>query len=211
MIGWILGLVSQTANGINGLAADVAKKIVGVYTFTTTFFSKVKSFLVTTRNRVLGWIHGIEDAITSAYRTVQWVITTWIPNTVRDAIARIYRAILAVIQKARDYAKSLYDIVLQWAKNTIGALSRRLSDFVSWATRNVGTLISNVSRLLHQVFDILGTPSRVVAWILSPLISAVSRWFLSNLERLARAAWQILPSLILSGASIVERTITRII
>jgi hypothetical protein len=211
MVAWIAGLIAHTAGGINDLAADVVRKFLALWNTITGFFGKVRSFLKTMRAWLMSWLSSVHRWVESAYNTAKWIITTWVPHFVADAITKLRRVLLIAIDLARTYARQLVATLQQWARLALGRLTQWVADLRSWILARVADLVVAIARLNRYAFTVLGTASRIVAYILAPLVSALGRWFLANVEALTRRAYRILPRLVMFSANLIEGIVTRML
>jgi hypothetical protein len=211
MIAWIAGLVAHTAGGISDLAADVVRKLLALWNTITGFFGKVRSFLSTLRAWLMSWLRVIEGWALSGYNTARWIITTWVPKLVADAITQLRKALLIAVDLARTYARQLVDTVTRWARLAIGALTQALADLRAWILARVADAFTQLARLNHWAFSVLGTAERITAFILAPMIKALGRWIMDHIDTIVRNGYKAFAQALLAAAQLVEGLLARMI
>ncbi|HEU5219179.1 MAG TPA: hypothetical protein VFU23_11000 [Gemmatimonadales bacterium] len=211
MISWIAGLIGQVSGGLAAVTRDVIKKLQAIWNNVTGFFGLVKAVLVWLRALVVGWILATGLWLASTYTTVKWIITTLVPQIVATAITNLRKALLVLIDLARTYARQIVDSLRRWAFDAIGKLITWVASLARWVNDKLGPIFNDLRRLKDRVFGVLASATRIVDYILGPLVSALERYALANAERFARWLWRGLPRILLGAASLIESIVARII
>jgi hypothetical protein len=211
MLEWIGTIWDWVTSGLPDLVRDIIRKIQGVWTIITGFFAVLGGIVTHIRLTILGWITATEAWLAATLTTMRWIITTFVPALIAQAVDALRKAFGVAITVVRQTLTQAIDDLRRWALARLGDLWTGVTGLAAWVKDRIGVLWNDVGRLKDHVFGVLATAERVVAWILSPLISAVQRWVLDNAERLARAAFSNMAKIALEGASLIEGIVARII
>jgi hypothetical protein len=211
MLEWIGTIWDWVTSGLPDLVRDIIRKIQGVWTIITGFFTVLGGIVTHIRLTILGWITATEAWLAATLTTMRWIITTFVPALIAQAVDALRKAFGVAITVVRQALTQAIDDLRRWALARLGDLWTGITGLAAWAKDRIGVLWNDVGRLKDHVFGVLATAERLVAWILSPLISAVQRWVLDNAERLARAAFSNMAKIALEGASLIEGIVARII
>lgn len=211
VIDWINGIIGDATGGLARLASSVAQKIAWVYNFVVGFLASVRATVIRIRDFVRNFLGAVILVGAATYTALKWLAQVALPR----AITQMFDILTAYADRAASLAlsaaRALIADVKTFVSRLIAALQATVSGFIRWATQNIGTLLNDVKVLVDHVFGVLGTPERLVAWIIGTLVKALFSWALDNAVALGQAFWASRTRILLSGASKIEDIITRII
>jgi hypothetical protein len=211
VIDWLKSLVSNAVGGVTNKVVAVASSLVSLWNTIVGFWTRIRAGLTAVRNWVVHWINTAIRYAFALLGLLRYIMTVLIPGIVDQAVARLVAFVHRLINEAAVSTLSALDSLRRWAAGLLAATARSLDDLQRWTLARIAEILADLRRIKNLVFTLLDTAEHLVAWLLGALITALGRWILGNVERLAKAAWRVLPRILLSGASLIEGIVARII
>jgi len=186
---WIYRIVDVFPGPLRTVGRAVADLAYGVWDEIGGVFRTARAawlILWANINAVVWSLHGYGIAV---YTTARNIIVNTIPRHAQWAIDRAIGWAAAQLQWLRGQVYSSLGTLRDWASQALNAVKDFTQSVLDWAARELGEAWQAIMWLLDRVSALLTDPSRLVAWILGPLIGALIRWALDNAEAIADAAW----------------------
>lgn len=183
---WILGLLGLSSNPIKDIVSSVEQRILSVWTTATGFWSRVGAQWTGFRNAVGGWVSAQVAHAAALGTLLRWLLFTFIPRKIGDAVGALQKYSVTLIQNAIAAARAELITVRDWLHGLVDAAVARLDCWAAWVLARIGEIRGDLNRLLDHVFGVLGSPDRLVSWILTPLVNALIQWVKDNAVRLGR-------------------------
>lgn len=208
---WIKGLISAALRPVREIAQAAADRIAGVYNAFTSALGRVRRAAANWVGVGRAWANAmIRNALAVANR-LRWLIVVEIPRRVSAGIDAAVRWAADRISAARALAEFLVGQLRAWALARINDLIATLTAVRDYLLRKVAEVALTARQLADRVFGPLGTPERLAAWILGPLITLLVAYWWANAERLAELAWRRRRQIELRALGLVDNIIDRIL
>lgn len=207
---WIASLVGFIGASVSTLARETAQRLMSLWKSVTGFFTRVQAGWNVLYNRARRWVDAQRRHALAVAMRLRWIVTIEIPRR----ISAIADSIVAWTREQIDRAVRLAELgvrsVIDWAGRLITTAVAELRQLRDWALREVAAIRARIQDLMSRVFDTLGSPTRLVEWILAPLVEALWRYALANVARIGALAFRYRQRIILTALDILEDVLVRI-
>lgn len=211
MESWIQALIGAALGPIRALAQAAADRIRAVYDAFTAALTRVRAGFRYWLDRAYIWATAtIRHALVVA-GFLRWLLLVELPRRAGRILADATRWAADRIAALRDLLRAELIAARTWLTARIHEALAGIIALRNWVLDRIAELRLSVRRLLDRVFGELGSPERVVAWILAPLIGALVRWWWDNVEALAELAWRRRRQIEARALSVTESIIDRIL
>lgn len=208
---WIASLASFLGASVGTLARATAERLMSVWKSVTGFFTRVKAGWNIIYGRTRRWMEAQRRHALAVALRLRWIVTIEIPRritAIADSIVAWTREQIERVARAAELARRA---VIDWAQRAISSVLAELRQWRDWALREVASIRARIQDLLTRVFDTLGSPDRLVAWILAPLVRALWRYAVDNAARVGEMAWRYRQRIILAALDVLEDVLVRIL
>lgn len=207
---WIKDLIRAATRPIRDIANAAAQRIGAVYQAFINVFARTRNAFTRWVNLGRAWATAQARHALATLNKLRWLLTVEIPRRAAAAARSIEawtrERIAAAVASVRAEATRLG----AWIVDQLSGLLRALSQVRDWATGQVARLWADLIRTRDRVFGALGTPERLVTWILAAMAAALFRLVVDNLDRYADYAWRNRANLEDQALSLTERILDRI-
>lgn len=208
---WIKDLISAGLKPIRELAQAATDRIAAVYNAFTAALGRVRRAAVNWVSVGRGWVSATVRNAGAVATRLRWLIVVEIPRRVDSGIDAATRWSADRINAARQLAETLTAQLRAWVTARINEAIAGLTAVRDYFTGKWNELAATARQLADRVFGVLGTPERLAAWILGPLITLLLDWAWHNAARLAELAWRRRREVEQRALGLVETIIDRIV
>lgn len=210
MEAFIAGLVAAALLPIRKLTEAVAERVSAIYhNFTDT--------LGRARNGFLHWVargaswaaSNVRHALAVA-TILRWLVLVAVPSWIAHETAQLTSWALSRLGELRALVQGWVSQAVAWAQARISEALAELGRLRDWSVLQVAQLAAGARILADRVFGVLGTPERLVAWILGALITALLEYAADNAERIAERAWLNRDRIMVKALDVTEDFIDRV-
>lgn len=187
MKGFIYGLVNLVPGFLRGPADWIADRIYGVFNDAVKFALWLRSAFTRMPAAFKNLFIGLTNFVRESYTTLKWIIVTFVPRLINDAVLLLRRWVTSVLDLAVRTLRAVISTLERWARSAIAFVSETLRTFRNWAVGTIAQLWNNVTSLVKRVFDTWGTPARLAQWLLTALITLFWQYVYQQRDRIA--AW----------------------
>lgn len=208
---WIYSLINDAVLPLRILVNSVAARIASIWgTITNT--------IARWRGKAQVWVTNMVALLPATLRqglavllVLRYILFVAAPRMAAEAFNGAVAWATQRLGELGAWAASELAALRTWAGEQLDGLLAFANRIVAWAHARLVDLETAVGRLIDHVFGPLGTPERLVAWILAPLIEAVTSWVLDNIDALAAAAFRRRTTLEHQAVAITERIVDRFV
>ena len=211
MYDWIYGLVDAATRPIRAIVAQVAATIASVWSTVVTTISRWRGEADVWVRNLSGLMPATLRNALAVYTMLRYLLTVFIPNMVAQGVGQAVAWAAARIGEARDLLLAELAALRDWAWARIQDAIAFVGRVIDWAQTQFGEILADLRRVIDHVFGPLGSPERLVAWILGALISALVTWFMDNVDTLAAEAFRRRRGIEDQALTVVGRIVDRIL
>lgn len=190
MEAFIQGLISLALGPIRGVIDGISNRLSAIYHNFVDAFGRARNGFVYWVGKGRSWATAtIHHALVVA-TVIRWVVLVYAPQLVAARIAQAVAWAGQELTQLRGWAGALVDQAVRWAQARLGDIIADLGRLRDWAFAQLAQLRSDVRTVVDRVFGPLGSPERLAAWILAPLLGLLVQWLVDHAVELAAIAWQ---------------------
>lgn len=189
MEAFIASLIAAALGPVRSGIDAVSQRLSAIYHGFTDALGRARDGFVYWVGRGAHWAtqqarHGLVVAT-----ALRWLVLVAIPRWIEARAAQLVAWSLGELGSLRNLAAGWVNAALGWVADRIAEGVAELARLRDWARAELAELAADARAVRDRVFGVLGSPERLVSWILAALLTALLRYALDNAERLAELAW----------------------
>jgi len=142
---------------------------------------------------------------------LRWLITVEIPRRLGSLAASIQAWTRARLAELGNVLRAEATRLRDWALGQLRGLLSALTQVRDFLIGRLNELKADYLRIRDRVTSLLFEPGRLVAWIFAPLVAALLRYLLDNLDQWADYFWQRRANVERQALATAERVLDRIL
>lgn len=177
----------------------------------TGIFGRVRAAWDLLYGRARRWALAQARHALATLNALRWMASVLIPYkiaTLADSIAAWVRERIGQAVTAVSGALARLEA---WAERAIRSALGELRQVRDWLLDRIASVASLARTVAERVSDLLGSPDRLVTWILDPLTRALWAWAWREAGRLGELAWRYRQQITTRALVAVEDILARII
>lgn len=190
MYDWIAQLIAAAVGPVSAVATAAADRIASVYSAFTGALGRVRGQFarwVTTGAR---WESSAIRFASVTYTVLHWLYVSYVPASIRSAVDDVTTYVLRQVAALAARMEHSLASLQGWTLDLVSDARRALLQVINTALDQLASAVRRIDRVEDRVFGVLGSPERLAAWILAPLLALVLQWALDNAAWIAEQAWR---------------------
>lgn len=208
---WIKGLIRTATKPIRDIAEAARQRISAVYSAFKDTLARVRRGFGRWVDNAKAWARAQLDQAVAVLTRLQWLIFVELPRRLGSLASSIQAWTRARVDELGRLLRAEAIRLRDWLVDQVRGALRALSQVRDILTARLNELKADFLRIRDRVTGLLFDPSRLVAWILAPLMDAIGRYLEANIERWTEWLWSRRRGIEERVLILAERIITRLI
>lgn len=211
MYDWIYGLINAAVMPLRVIVNEVAGRI-------SSIWSTITNTIGRWRNKADIWVSNLTSLMPATLRngiaifmTLRYLLFVYVPGVAAQKAAEVFTWAAGQLAELRAFLLGQLAELRDWAVSRVQDVIAFVGRVIDWAQARLDEILADLRRTMAHVFGPLGSPERLAAWILGPLIMALVGWVLDNIDTLAYEAFRRRRFLEQQSITVAERIVDRFI
>lgn len=210
MEAFIAGLIAAALSPVRKVVDAVEQRLSAIYNHFTDALGRARNGFVYWVGKGRAWASATVRHALAVATVLRWLVLVAIPRWLDQRVDDVTGWARSRLAELRQLAQAWVTQAIEWARARIAEGVAELARLRDWAIGQIASLAADARRLVDRVFGVLGTPERVVAWILGALVTALVEYALDNAVRVAALAYRNRDAVMARSIDLAEDLIDRV-
>lgn len=208
---WIKGLISTATKPIRQIAEAARQRISAVYSAFKDTLARIRRGFGRWVESAKAWARAQVDQAVAVLLRLRWLVFTELPRRLASLANSIQAWTRARVEELGRLIRAELIRLRDWLVDQVRGALRALAQVRDLLLARIAELKADFLRIRDRVVGLLFDPSRLVTWILAPLMEAIGRYLEANIERWTEYLWSRRRGIEERVLIMAERILTRLI